>query len=109
MATDAPTSPAGGPNDAVGRIMAERLRVLTRSARGVENVAGAAGSIIMGRVARATPDGYTIVVGQWGTRAPTGGVASPASVSDVSISGTCAIRISVWAARDNGQQSRRHW
>ena len=33
----------------------------------VENVAGAAGSIGVGRVARAAPDGYTLIVGQWST------------------------------------------
>ena len=33
----------------------------------VENVGGAGGSIAVGRVARATPDGYTIDIGQWDT------------------------------------------
>jgi len=33
----------------------------------VENVGGAGGSIGVGRLARATPDGYTIDIGQWDT------------------------------------------
>ncbi len=33
----------------------------------VENVGGAGGSIAVGRVARAAPDGYTIDIGQWDT------------------------------------------
>ena len=33
----------------------------------VENVVGAAGSIGVGRVARAAPNGYTLIVGQWST------------------------------------------
>ncbi|MGA9568407.1 MAG: tripartite tricarboxylate transporter substrate-binding protein [Candidatus Korobacteraceae bacterium] len=66
--------PAGGPNDAVGRIMAERMRVFLGQPVVVENVAGAAGSIGVGRVARAPPDGYTIAVGQWGTHVINGAI-----------------------------------
>jgi tripartite-type tricarboxylate transporter receptor subunit TctC len=47
--------------------MAERMRVSLGQPVLVENVPGAAGSIGIGRVARASPDGYTIAVGQWGT------------------------------------------
>jgi len=38
----------------------------------VENAAGASGSIGVGRVARAAPDGYTIVSGHWGTHVVNG-------------------------------------
>jgi hypothetical protein len=38
----------------------------------VENVAGAGGSIGAGRVARAAPDGYTLVIGYWGTHVANG-------------------------------------
>jgi tripartite-type tricarboxylate transporter receptor subunit TctC len=52
--------PAGGPNDAVGRVVAERMRASLGQAVIIENVSGANGSIGTGRVARAKPDGYTI-------------------------------------------------
>jgi tripartite-type tricarboxylate transporter receptor subunit TctC len=55
---------AGGGTDVIGRIIAERMRA---SPVIVENVIGAAGSIGVGRVARAAPDGYTLDLGQWGT------------------------------------------
>src|SRR5262245_17623144 len=58
---------AGGPSDAVGRIMAEGMRGPLGQAVTVENVGGAGGSLGAGRVARASPDGYTILVGLWGT------------------------------------------
>jgi len=58
---------AGGPSDAVGRIVAEAMRGPLGQTVTVENVAGAGGSLGAGRVARATPDGYTILVGLWGT------------------------------------------
>src|SRR5215467_11848705 len=57
--------PAGGPTDIVGRILAERMKVSLGQSVIVENVSGAAGTIGMGRVARGTPDGYTIGVGNW--------------------------------------------
>jgi len=60
--------PAGGPTDAVGRIVAERMRTSLGQSLIIENVAGAGGSIGMGRVARAAPDGYTIAVGIWSTQ-----------------------------------------
>jgi tripartite-type tricarboxylate transporter receptor subunit TctC len=54
---------AGSSGDAVGRLVAERMgRALGQSII-VENVAGADGSIGVGRVARARPDGYTIEFG----------------------------------------------
>ena len=40
----------------------------------VENVTGAGGSIGVGRVARSTPDGYTIGIGQWGTNVASGAI-----------------------------------
>jgi tripartite-type tricarboxylate transporter receptor subunit TctC len=59
--------PAGGSVDAVGRIVAEGMRPSLGQAVVVENVGGAAGSIGVGRVARAAGDGYTLAMGQWGT------------------------------------------
>jgi tripartite-type tricarboxylate transporter receptor subunit TctC len=55
--------PAGGPNDAIGRVVAERMRASLGQAVIVENVSGANGNIGAGRVARAKPDGYTIESG----------------------------------------------
>jgi tripartite-type tricarboxylate transporter receptor subunit TctC len=60
--------PAGGPTDAVGRIVAERMRASLGQSVIIENVAGAGGSIGIGRVARAAPDGYTIALGIWSTQ-----------------------------------------
>jgi tripartite-type tricarboxylate transporter receptor subunit TctC len=59
--------PAGGSTDAVARIVAERMRVSLGQPVVIENVGGAGGSIGVGRVARAAPDGYTLDVGQWDT------------------------------------------
>jgi tripartite-type tricarboxylate transporter receptor subunit TctC len=59
--------PPGGSTDVVGRILAERLRPLLGQAVVIENVGGAGGSIGVGRIARAAPDGYTIDIGQWDT------------------------------------------
>jgi len=59
--------PPGGPNDTLGRIMAERMRATLGQPVIVENVSGANGTLGVGRVARATPDGYTIGVGTWAT------------------------------------------
>ena len=57
--------PAGGPTDLVGRILADRLKTLLGQPVIVENVPGASGTIGSARVARAIPDGYMLVVGQW--------------------------------------------
>jgi tripartite-type tricarboxylate transporter receptor subunit TctC len=59
--------PAGGPTDTVGRILAERMRASLGKPLTIENVAGAGGTIGVGRVARALPDGYTITLGIWST------------------------------------------
>jgi tripartite-type tricarboxylate transporter receptor subunit TctC len=59
--------PPGGSTDAAARIMAERMRVPLGQAIVIENVGGAGGSIAVGRVARAEPDGYTFDIGQWDT------------------------------------------
>jgi tripartite-type tricarboxylate transporter receptor subunit TctC len=60
--------PPGGSTDIAARIMAERMRPLLGQSVIVENVGGAGGSIGVGRVARAAPDGYTIDIGQWDTQ-----------------------------------------
>jgi len=59
--------PPGGSTDAAARIMAERMRTTLGQSIVIENVGGAGGSIGVGRVARAEPDGYTFDIGQWDT------------------------------------------
>jgi tripartite-type tricarboxylate transporter receptor subunit TctC len=54
---------AGSLTDVVGRVVAERMREVLGQPLVVENVAGANGSVAVGRAARATPDGYTIDFG----------------------------------------------
>jgi len=59
--------PAGGSIDAVARVVGERMKASLGQPVIVENVTGAGGSIGVGRVARAAPDGYTIVIGNLST------------------------------------------
>jgi tripartite-type tricarboxylate transporter receptor subunit TctC len=59
--------PPGGSTDVAARIMAERMRAPLGQPVIIENIGGAGGSIAVGRVARAAPDGYTIDIGQWDT------------------------------------------
>ena len=63
---------AGGAMDSVTRILAERMRVPLRQAVVVENISGANGNIGVGRVARAAPDGYTLIVGNWNSQVANG-------------------------------------
>jgi tripartite-type tricarboxylate transporter receptor subunit TctC len=65
---------AGGPTDTIARILAEHMRVSLGQPVILENVAGAAGSIGVGRVARAAGDGYTLVIGVWGTHVLNGAI-----------------------------------
>ena len=64
--------PAGGPADAVARVLAERMRVFLGQPIIIENVSGANGSIGVGRVAHASPDGYTLSLGLWNTHVSNG-------------------------------------
>ena len=66
--------PAGGPSDVVPRILSDRLRTTLGQSIVIENVSGAGGSIGMGRVARAAPDGYTVGVGSWSTGVVNGAI-----------------------------------
>src|SRR5689334_2149549 len=58
---------AGGPADTLARLLGERMKTSLGQSFVVENVTGAAGSIGVGRVVRAAPDGYTIGIGHLGT------------------------------------------
>jgi tripartite-type tricarboxylate transporter receptor subunit TctC len=65
---------AGGPTDTVGRTVAERMHTELGQPIVLENVTGAAGSIGLGRVAHAAPDGYTIEVGNWSAHVVNGAI-----------------------------------
>lgn len=54
---------AGGPADVFGRIIADRMRQALGQPVIIEDVAGAAGTIATTKVAHATPDGYTLIIG----------------------------------------------
>jgi tripartite-type tricarboxylate transporter receptor subunit TctC len=58
---------AGGPTDTIARVIAQRMSAALGQSIIIENVTGADGTIGVGRVARAAPDGYLLSVGQWST------------------------------------------
>jgi tripartite-type tricarboxylate transporter receptor subunit TctC len=64
----------GGSTDVIARIVAEGMRPTLGQPVVVENVTGAGGTLGVGRVARAAPDGYTISLGQWGTNMANGAI-----------------------------------
>jgi tripartite-type tricarboxylate transporter receptor subunit TctC len=66
--------PAGGPTDSLARILIEHMRGSLGQSIVIENVTGAGGSIGVGRVARAAPDGYTFGIGQVSSNAFNGAV-----------------------------------
>ena len=66
----------GGSTDAIGRIVADRMRIPLGQTVVAENVTGANGSIGVGRAARAAPDGYTISLGAWPTHVVNGAIMS---------------------------------
>ena len=59
---------AGGPTDVVARLLGEHMSRTLGQQIVVENVGGAGGTTGMTRVATATPDGYTIGIGNMGTQ-----------------------------------------
>jgi tripartite-type tricarboxylate transporter receptor subunit TctC len=63
---------AGGATDTIGRVMAEGMKKSLGQPVIVEDVTGAGGTIAVGRVARATPDGYTLSFGHNGSHVMTG-------------------------------------
>jgi tripartite-type tricarboxylate transporter receptor subunit TctC len=65
---------AGGPTDALARIITARMQDLLGQSVIIENVTGAAGTIGVGRVARAAPDGYTVSVGPMNSHVLTGAI-----------------------------------
>jgi tripartite-type tricarboxylate transporter receptor subunit TctC len=65
---------AGGPSDAMARILAERMKVSLGEQVLVENVTGAGGSVGVGRAVRSSADGYTISFGHLGTHVANGAI-----------------------------------
>ena len=59
--------PPGGSTDLAARLMADKMGAALGQPVVVENMGGAGGSIAVGRLSRAAPDGYTIDIGQWDT------------------------------------------
>jgi tripartite-type tricarboxylate transporter receptor subunit TctC len=65
---------AGGPTDVIGRLMAQYMGQALGQNVVVEDVTGAAGTIGVGRVAHAPPDGYTLSLGHWSTHVANGAI-----------------------------------
>src|ERR1700729_2423176 len=80
IAADYPSRPltmvaplgVGGSTDVIARIVAQGMGEALGQNIIVENTTGAGGTIGEGRISRATPDGYTFGIGQWGTNVATG-------------------------------------
>ncbi|HEY2424723.1 MAG TPA: tripartite tricarboxylate transporter substrate binding protein, partial [Pseudolabrys sp.] len=66
--------PAGGAFDTIARILTDRMKTSLGQPVIIENMGGATGSIGVGRVARASPDGYTLSFGIWTTHVVNGAV-----------------------------------
>jgi len=60
---------AGGPQDTIGRVVAQRMGEILHQQVVIENVGGAGGMTGSKRVADAAPDGYSFVLGSVGTHA----------------------------------------
>ena len=94
--------PPGGSTDTAARIMAEYMRAPLGQPVTVETVSGAGGSIGVGRVARAAPDGYTIDIGQWDTHV--GNIIYPITydlANDFAAVGMISINPQLMVARKN--------
>src|ERR1700730_16906647 len=65
---------AGGPLDVMARVVADGLRGALGQTIVIENVAGAGGSLGVGRAVRAAPDGYTISAGNWSSHVANGAI-----------------------------------
>ncbi len=60
--------PPGGPSDVLARILSGPLEAALGQPIVIENIGGAGGTVGVGRAARAEPDGYTLLIGQWSTQ-----------------------------------------
>ncbi|MFD2182065.1 tripartite tricarboxylate transporter substrate-binding protein [Rhodoplanes azumiensis] len=64
----------GGSTDVIARVVAEGMRATLGQPVIVENTTGAGGTVGVGRVARAAPDGYTFGIGHSGTNVVNGAI-----------------------------------
>jgi tripartite-type tricarboxylate transporter receptor subunit TctC len=60
---------AGGPTDALARVLGQKMSEVLGQQIVIENVGGAGGTIGVAKVARAAPDGYTLLFTHMGTMA----------------------------------------
>src|SRR5712671_8091552 len=58
-------APPGGPGDTLARLIAEPMRASLGQPIVIENIGGANGTFGTAHVARAAPDGYTLILGNW--------------------------------------------
>jgi tripartite-type tricarboxylate transporter receptor subunit TctC len=65
---------AGGPTDVLARVLGQRMSQSLGQSIMIENVTGAGGTLGATRVAKAAPDGYTLVMGNLGTHAASVGL-----------------------------------
>ena len=65
---------AGGPADAMARVIGARMSASLGQQVIIENIVGAAGSVGVGRVVKAAPDGYTVGIGHWSTHVVNGAI-----------------------------------
>jgi putative tricarboxylic transport membrane protein len=65
---------AGGPTDVLARVLGQHMGQTLGQQIVVENVTGAGGTLGAARVAKAPPDGYTLVMGNIGTHAASVGL-----------------------------------
>ena len=83
------------------------MRLLLGQLMIIENVGGAGGSIGVGRLARAAPDGYTIDLGQWDTHV--GNIVYPLTYDlqkDFEPIGLVSINPQLMVARKNSKRSQ---
>ncbi len=66
--------PAGGATDTLARFLGEQMRPILGQTVVIENIAGAAGTIGVGRAVRSPADGYTLSIGTSTTHMLTGGL-----------------------------------
>ena len=65
---------AGGPADTLARTLADPMSKILGQPIVVENIVGAGGSIAVGHVVHAVPDGYTVGIGNWSTHVVNGAI-----------------------------------